>query len=81
MAKRIKIFSTPGCSVCDQAKKFLSAKGIDADLVDVTRDSEALKEMTKLTGGIRRAPVISLCDKVLVGFNKKELEEASNCLA
>jgi glutaredoxin len=80
MADRVKIYSTPGCGQCDQAKRFLSGRGVDVDLVDVTSDSEALKEMKKLTGGIRTAPVISVCDKVLVGFNKKELEEATSCL-
>jgi len=80
MAGRIKIYSTPGCGLCDQAKKYLSGKGVDFDMVDVTRDSEALLEMKKLAGGVRAAPVISVCDKVLLGFNKKELEEAANCL-
>ena len=80
MAGRIKVYSTPGCGLCDQAKKYLSGKGLDFDMVDVTRDSEALGEMKKLAGGVRTAPVISICDKVLVGFDKKELEEAASCL-
>ncbi len=80
MAVGIRIYSTPGCGLCDQAKKFLSGRGVDVDLVDVTRDSEALREMKRLTGGVRTAPVISVCGKVLVGFNKKELEEAASCI-
>jgi len=80
MAGRIKVYSTPGCGLCDQAKKYLSGKGLDFDMVDVTRDSEALGEMKKLAGGVRTAPVISICDKVLVGFDKKQLEEAASCL-
>jgi glutaredoxin len=58
----------------------LSAKGVEADLVDVTRDSEALREMRMLAGGARTAPVITVCDKVLLGFNKEELEAAASCL-
>jgi glutaredoxin 3 len=80
MEGRVKIYSTPGCGLCDQAKKFLSGKGVDVDLVDVTRDREALNEMKRLSGGVRTAPVIAVCDKVLVGFNRKELEEAVGCL-
>lgn len=80
MADRIKIYSTPGCGVCEQAMKYLAGKGLDADLVDVSRDIDALQEMKNLTGGVRTAPVISVCDKVLIGFNKKELEEAASCL-
>ena len=80
MAGKVKIYSTPGCGLCDQAKKFLSARGVEADLVDVTRDTDALREMKTLAGGARTAPVIALCNKVLVGFNKEELEEAAGCL-
>jgi len=80
MAGKIKIYSTPGCGACEQAKKYLAGKGLDVTLLDVSSDIEALQEMQKLTGGIRTAPVISVCEKVLVGFNKKELEEAASCL-
>ena len=80
MAGRIRIYSTPGGGVCDQAKKFLAERGADVDLVDVTSDSEAFQEMKKLSGGVRTAPVISVCDKVLIGFNKEQLEEAASCL-
>ena len=79
MAGRIKIYSTPGCGVCHQAEKYLAEKGADVEMVDVSRDSEAFQEMKKLSGGVRTAPVISVCDKVLIGFNKKELEEAVGC--
>jgi glutaredoxin 3 len=80
MAGRIKIYSTPGCGVCNQAKKYLAEKGADVEMVDVSRDNEAFQEMKKLSGGVRTAPVISVCDKVLIGFNKKELDEAVGCL-
>ena len=80
MTGRIKVYSTPGCGLCDQAEKYLSGKGVDFDMVDVTRDSEALLEMKRLARGVRTAPVISVCDKVILGFNEKELEEAVSCL-
>ncbi|MGC9968001.1 MAG: glutaredoxin family protein [Syntrophobacteraceae bacterium] len=80
MAGRAKIYSTPGCNLCDQAKKYLSEKGGDFDLVDVTRAIEAFQQMQKLSGGARTAPVISICDKVFVGFKKKDIEEALSCL-
>ncbi len=80
MAEKVKIYSTPGCNPCDQAKKFLSEKGVEYDLVDVSRDAAALQEMRKLSGGARTAPIISVCDKVLLGFKREELERAVNCL-
>lgn len=80
MADKIKIYSTPGCNPCDQAKRFLSEKGVEFDSYDVTRDSNALQEMRRISRGARSSPIISLCDKVLVGFNKQELEKAMDCL-
>ena len=80
MAGRIKIYSTPGCTLCDRARRYLSEKGVDFELVDVTTNSEALLEMKKLSGGARTAPVISVGDKVLIGFDKMQLEEALSCL-
>ena len=80
MAGRIKIYSTPGCALCDRARRYLSEKGVDFELVDVTTNSEALLEMKKLSGGARSAPVISVGDKVLIGFDKMQLEEALSCL-
>lgn len=80
MAKKVKVFSTPECSNCNQAKKFLSDKGVEFDYIDVTRDGEALREMRTLSRGARSVPIISVCDKVLVGFNRIELEKAISCL-
>jgi glutaredoxin len=80
MANRIKIYSTPNCNLCEQARKLLAEKGVEFDSLDITSDREALREMQELSHGARTAPIISVCDKVLVGFNRKELEEAVNCM-
>ncbi len=80
MPDRIKIYSTPGCSPCDQAKKYLSEKGVEFDLVDVSSDPEAFQEMRKLSRGAKTAPIISVCDQVLLGFKREELEKAVSCL-
>ncbi len=76
MTKKIKVFSTPGCNSCNQAKRYLTEKGVDFDYIDVTTDSEGLQEMRTLSRGARSAPIISIGDKVLVGFNKAELDSA-----
>jgi len=78
---KIKVYSTPGCHNCNQARKLLSDKGVEFEYIDVTRDGEALREMKRISHGARSVPVISICDKVLVGFNKVELEKALSCLS
>ncbi len=80
MEKKIKIYTTPGCSYCQQAKEFLTQKGIEFETFDVSKDKEALQEMKRISGGARSVPVISVCDEVLVGFDRAALEQAMKCL-
>ena len=46
---------------------------------DVSKDSDALKEMVALSGR-RSVPVISVCDELMVGFDAGRLEQMLNCL-
>jgi len=62
------------------AKEFLSQKGVEYDTYDVTKDREAVKEMLKISGGARSVPVISVCNEVIVGFDRDRVEQALNCL-
>lgn len=62
-------------------KEFLSEKGIQFTAYDVTTDKEALAEMRKISGGALRVPVISVCNEVMVGFDRERLESALTCLA
>lgn len=80
MIKKVKVFSTPNCDLCEQTRRFLTEKGIDFEHVDVTRDQDGLQEMRNLSRGARSAPVVSIGDKVVVGFNKEELEKAISLL-
>jgi glutaredoxin len=61
------------------AKEFLSKKGVEFTDYDVKNDKEALKEMKKISGGALRVPVISVCNNVLVGFDRDRLEQALSC--
>jgi len=62
------------------AKEFLSKEGVEYIAYDVTKDRDALKEMMKVSGGARSVPVISVCDKVMVGFDADRLKQDLNCL-
>jgi hypothetical protein len=48
---------------------------------DVTKDKEALEEMRKISGGALRVPVISVCNEVMVGFDRERVEQALTCLS
>lgn len=76
MAKKVKVYTTPTCTYCRQAKAFLEEKGVDFDVYDVSKDKEALKEMKEISKGARSVPVIAVGDEVLVGFDRADLEKA-----
>lgn len=80
MGTKVKVFSTPSCNYCRQAKEFLEEKGVAFESFDVSADKEALQEMKRLTGGARSVPVIAVGDQVLVGFDRKDLEKALESL-
>lgn len=72
---KVKIYTTPACPYCVMAKDFLKEKKIEFEEVDVTKDQKALNEMIEKTGQVG-VPVIEFDDKVIVGFNRKELKKA-----
>lgn len=76
MEKKIRIFTTPGCNYCAQAKEYLSAKGLDFDAIDVTASPEAMKEMRAVSGGARSVPVIVVGREVIIGFDQGALDRA-----
>jgi len=76
MAK-VKIFTTPTCTYCNQAKDFFKENNVDFEAIDVTQDQEAAKEMIEKSGQ-RGVPVILIegREEPLVGFDQDALEEA-----
>jgi alkyl hydroperoxide reductase subunit F len=73
MSYRVRIFSTPTCSYCKQAKEFLSSKGISFEDIDVSSNPEGLKEMRNITGGARTVPVIVIDNTVIVGYEEADI--------
>ena len=62
------------------AKEFLSQREVEYTVYDVTKDKTALEEMRKISGGALRVPVISVCNDVMVGFDRDRVELALRCL-
>jgi len=70
---KVKIYSTPTCPYCVMAKDFFKEKGIEFEDIDVSKDQEAGKQMVEKSGQMG-VPVIEINDKIIVGFNKPEIE-------
>ncbi len=65
MAEEILIYGKSGCPFTDQA---LSAYGKKARYIDVESDKVKLQEMLKLSGGVRKVPVIVEGARVTIGY-------------
>jgi glutaredoxin 3 len=76
MENKVKIYTTPTCHYCSQAKEYFTEKGIAFEAVDVLGDAEAMKEMKSISGGARSVPVIAVNDAVIIGFDRDAVEKA-----
>ncbi len=72
--KSVRLFVKPWCGWCRQAVKWLDAKGIKYETLDVMADAAANKEMWKLSGQ-GMAPVIDVDGQILADFGAEELAE------
>lgn len=74
---RVILFTTPSCSYCRMAKKYLREQGIRFKDVDVSRDSAAARDMVKRSGQ-QGVPVIDIGGKVIVGFDRPKIDKLLN---
>ena len=70
----IIVYSTISCPWCHKAKEFLKEKGVAYKDVNVGADQEAANEMVEKSGQMG-VPVIDIDGKIIVGFDKEELEK------
>jgi glutaredoxin-like YruB-family protein len=75
----IKIYTTPTCVFCEMAKEFFRGKGIKYKEYDVSSNKEAQQEMIEKSHQYG-VPVIDINGKILIGFDRVELEKALNKL-
>jgi glutaredoxin-like YruB-family protein len=76
METKVKIYTTPNCNYCAQAKEYLTEQGIEFEAFDVTKDREAYQEMRSISGGARSVPVIAVGEEVILGFEREVLDKA-----
>jgi len=71
---KVKIYSTPTCPYCQQAKEFFKENKIEFTNIDVSEDEKAGKEMVDKSGQMG-VPVIDIDGEILVGFEEDKLRE------
>ena len=70
----VKVYSTPTCPYCNQAKDFLKEKNIEFEEIDVSQDTAAAQAMIEKTGQMG-VPVVEIDGEAIVGFNKAKIME------
>lgn len=80
MPKNITIFTTTTCAYCPMVKKFLSAKGMDYDEVNLDQNPERQAEALELSGALT-VPITVVTKEddsksVVVGYNLAKLAPA-----
>jgi len=70
----VKVYSTPTCPYCKEAKNFLKEKNIEFEEIDVSQDTAAAQAMIDKTGQMG-VPVVEIDGEAIVGFNKAKMME------
>jgi len=70
---RVILFTTPSCTYCRRAKKYLRARGVPFKDVDVSRDQAAARDMVRRSGQ-QGVPVIDIGGKIIVGFDQPKID-------
>ncbi len=71
---KVILFTTPTCSYCNAAKRYLRERGIQFRDVDVSRDTAAARDMVRRSGQ-SGVPVIDIGGKIVVGFDRAKIDQ------
>ncbi len=69
------IYSTPSCGYCKLAKDFFQKNNVKFTDYNVASDPKRAEEMSRKSGQMG-VPVIDINGKIIIGFNKSEIEKA-----
>lgn len=70
----VTIYTTTSCPYCVMAKEYFKSKNIKYKEVNVQEDHKAAEEMIEKSGQMG-VPVIEIDGKIIIGFNKPEIEK------
>ncbi|NJD63107.1 MAG: glutaredoxin family protein, partial [Deltaproteobacteria bacterium] len=67
MAKRIIIYTASWCRDCRAAKKFLDARGIPYEEIDIEKDPGAADIVMRLNDGMKKIPTLDIEGTIVSG--------------
>ncbi len=75
MAQIVKVFSTPTCLWCVKIKQYLDEKNVAYQNIDVSIDPYSAQKMFEKSGHMG-VPQIWIDDEVIIGFDKKQIDQS-----
>lgn len=70
----VAIYTTDTCTYCKMAKEFFQKNNVNYTEYNVGTDIARRQEMVDISGQMG-VPVITIGDKLIIGFNKAKLTE------
>ncbi len=70
----VTIYTTPTCSWCAAAKRFLEEHDIEYTEYDVSEDEDAVERLIRISGQTG-VPVLDIDGEIVVGFDKARIAE------
>ncbi|MFH0949398.1 MAG: glutaredoxin family protein [Candidatus Aenigmatarchaeota archaeon] len=71
----VKIYTTSHCHFCIMAKDYFKRNSIEYEEINIEKDRQLVDEMIEKSGQTG-VPVIDIDGKIIVGFNRPEIEKA-----
>jgi len=71
--KKVVVYSSYGCAVCNQVKEFLTKSGVEFTERNIVEDEAALDELSEL--GVLSTPVTVIDGGIVTGYNRKKIEQ------
>jgi glutaredoxin 3 len=71
----VNVYSTQSCPYCVMVKNYLREKKVSYNDYDVGHDRRRADEMVRKSGQMG-VPVVEINGRVIVGFNKAEIDRA-----
>ncbi|TVR32556.1 MAG: NrdH-redoxin [Spirochaetaceae bacterium] len=71
----VRLYSTPTCGYCNQLKQYFREHQVPFTEYNVASDLRKADEMVKKSGQMG-VPVVDIHGKIIVGFNKAEIDRA-----
>jgi len=71
--KKVLVYTTPTCPYCMKLKGYLKSNNIEFENIYVSANQEKVQEMIDKSGQMG-VPVVDIGGKIIVGFNKDEID-------